>query len=62
MFKQINNLSGGELYLIASLLIFMVFFILVGLYIFKMGKDHVAMMRELPINDETSQQEFYEKD
>ncbi|MDQ8004156.1 MAG: hypothetical protein REI64_05095 [Pedobacter sp.] len=51
MFKQIKDLAGGEFYLIASLLIFMVFFILVGIYLIKMSKAQVAEMSNLPFNE-----------
>lgn len=51
MFKQIKDLAGGEFYLIASLLIFMVFFIMVGIYLIKMSKTHIAEMSNLPINE-----------
>ncbi len=51
MFKQIKDLAGGEFYLIASLLIFMVFFIMVGVYLIKMNKAHIAEMSNLPINE-----------
>lgn len=51
MFKQIKDLAGGEFYLIASLLIFMVFFIMVGIYLFKMSKTHIAEMSNLPISE-----------
>jgi hypothetical protein len=51
MFKQIKDLAGGEFYLIASLLIFMVFFIMVGIYLIKMNKTHIAEMSNLPINE-----------
>lgn len=51
MFKQITNLAGGEIYLIFSLIIFMVFFMLIGVYLFKLSKNHVELMRNLPIDD-----------
>ena len=51
MFKQIKDLAGGEFYLIASLLIFMVFFIMVGIYLIKMNKTQVAEMSNLPFNE-----------
>ncbi|RZL47773.1 MAG: hypothetical protein EOP00_10960 [Pedobacter sp.] len=51
MFKQIKDLAGGEHYLIASLLIFMVFFILVGIYLLKLNKNHISIMSNLPIED-----------
>jgi len=52
MFKQIKDLAGGEFYLITSLLIFMVFFLLVGLYLLKLNKNHINDMRQLPIADD----------
>lgn len=51
MFKQIKDLAGGEFYLIASLLIFMVFFLMVGIYLIKMNKTHIAEMSNLPFNE-----------
>lgn len=51
MFKQINNLAGGEYYLITSLLLFMVFFILVGVYLFKLNKNYINKMSQMPINE-----------
>lgn len=51
MFKQIKDLAGGEFYLIASLLIFMVFFIMVGIYLLKMNKTHIVEMSNLPFNE-----------
>lgn len=56
MFKQITNLAGGEYYLITSLFIFMVFFLMVGFYIVKMSKTHIAEMSSLPINEPQIQQ------
>ncbi len=51
MFKQIKDLAGGEFYLIASLLIFMAFFIMVAIYLIKMNKTHIVEMSNLPINE-----------
>jgi hypothetical protein len=53
MFNQIKDLAGGEFYLITSLLMFMVFFIIVGLYIFKLSKRHISFMSNMPIEDQT---------
>ncbi len=60
MFKQINNLAGGEFYLIASLFIFLVFFIMVSILILKLSKSHISMMSNLPIEDQ--QTTDYEQD
>jgi predicted PurR-regulated permease PerM len=47
MFKQITNLHGDELYLIISLWIFIVFFVIVGMMLFFMKKDHVRWRKKL---------------
>ena len=59
MFNQIKDLAGGELYLITSLLLFMVFFIIVGIYLLKLSKTHVSEMSNLPIEDQDA--EGYER-
>jgi len=51
MFKQITDLSGNEWYLIASLWIFLVFFIAVGILLFRMPKDHVNYLKGLPVDE-----------
>ena len=60
MFNQIKDLAGGELYLISSLLLFMVFFVIVGIYLLKLNKKHIEIMSSLPIQE--NQSEEYEKD
>ncbi|SFH43776.1 hypothetical protein [Pedobacter insulae] len=60
MFKQIKDLAGGEFYLITSLLLFMVFFIIVAVYLFKLSKQHVSLMSNLPIDDQPLKE--YEED
>jgi len=60
MFNQIKNLAGGELYLISSLIMFMVFFIIVAVYLLKLNKGHIQTMSELPIVE--NQNPEYEKD
>ncbi len=54
MFKQITNLNGDESYLIFSLLMFMVFFLLVGIMLVRMKKDYADEMSQMPLeeNDE----------
>ena len=56
MFKQIKDLAGDEFFLISSLLIFMVFFLLVSIYLIKMNKEHISLMRNLPIEDHQTQE------
>ena len=54
MFKQIKDLAGGEFYLITSLIIFMIFFLIVGVYLYKLSKNHIKIMRNLPFEDNQS--------
>lgn len=62
MFKQIKDLAGGENYLIASLLIFLVFFLLVLIYTLKMSKTYIAEMENMPIVEDDKHSQDYEKD
>ncbi|WP_395627242.1 hypothetical protein [Daejeonella sp.] len=53
MFRQfIDKTTGADVYLITSLGIFMVFFIIVTALLFTMKKNHVNYMSELPLNDD----------
>ncbi|MGM9477220.1 hypothetical protein ACS5PU_12345 [Pedobacter sp. GSP4] len=60
MFNQIKDLAGGELYLITSLLMFMAFFVIVGIYLFKLSKKHIEAMGEIPLQE--NQPNVYEED
>ena len=51
MFKQITNLQGDEMYLIASLWIFLIFFVSVGVMLFFMKKDYIKYMKDIPFDD-----------
>lgn len=53
MFKQfLDKVSGTEVYLITSLGIFLIFFILVAVMLFFMKKDHIKHMSELPLSND----------
>lgn len=53
MFKQfIDKMQGADIPMIASLLIFFVFFLLVGTYLFIIDKKHLTYMSHLPLNEE----------
>jgi len=54
MFKQITDLSGNEWYLIVSLWIFLVFFIVVAIMLVRMRKAHVDYMKGMPVNEDES--------
>ena len=52
MFKQFTeNINGHQVYLLSSLGIFLVFFIVVTIILLRLGKKHVDHMSELPLND-----------
>ncbi|WP_342332195.1 hypothetical protein [Pedobacter sp. FW305-3-2-15-E-R2A2] len=53
MFKQfLNQVDGSQVYLLTSLGIFMVFFLLVGILLLTMKKDEIKYMSELPLKDD----------
>ncbi|MGI4020019.1 MAG: hypothetical protein ACRYFA_00800 [Janthinobacterium lividum] len=55
MFKQfLDNATGNNPYLISSLAIFLLFFILVAVLLLRMKKDDINYMSDLPLNDEKS--------
>lgn len=53
MFKQfLDQTSGNQGYLITSLAIFMLFFVVVAILLLTMKKDEVKYMSELPLKDD----------
>ncbi len=53
MFKQfLNQVDDSQVYLITSLGIFLLFFIMVAVLLFVMKKDKIKYMSELPLNDD----------
>jgi hypothetical protein len=54
MFKQFTEgLTGSQVYLISSLGIFLIFFIVVTVLLLRMRKPHVNYMSDLPLEDST---------
>lgn len=52
MYQQfINTFAGSRFYLISSLWLFLIFFILVAVMLFRMNKKHIEYMKGLPLND-----------
>lgn len=52
MFKQFTeNISGHQVYLLSSLGIFLVFFIVVTLLLIRTRKAHIKYMSDLPLAD-----------
>ncbi len=56
MFKQINNLAGDEIYMLISLMIFVAFFVLATIALFKMPKTHINYMSDIPLDGEEPKQ------
>ena len=52
MFKQfIQNFADSRIYLISSLWLFLVFFILVAIMLIRMNKNHIEYMSRLPLKE-----------
>jgi len=52
MFKQFTeNISGNQVYLLSSLGLFLVFFIVVAFLLIRIRKNHIDHMSALPLND-----------
>jgi cbb3-type cytochrome oxidase subunit 3 len=52
MFKQFTeHIDGNQVYLIFSLFIFLVFFIVVIFLLLRLRKQHVDYMSDIPLND-----------
>lgn len=52
MFKQFTeNISGHENYLLFSLFMFLAFFIVVAVMLFRTKKAHIDHMSEMPLAD-----------
>jgi hypothetical protein len=55
MFDQfVKDVSGEQIYLIFSLWIFLVFFVVVSIMLFITKKQHVDRMSDLPLEDGTA--------
>lgn len=53
MFKQfISSIPGADVYMIFSLLPFLLFFLLVGVYLVLMDRGYRETMENLPLNDQ----------
>lgn len=55
MFKQfIHEVAGADVYLMASMLTFFFFFVLVGVYLVVVSRRHLDAMRDLPLQDDST--------
>ena len=59
MFKQfIQNFLDSRIYLISSLWLFLIFFILVAIMLMLMNKKHIEYMSRLPLNEDEKDDEL----
>jgi len=57
MFKQFTeNIDGNQAYLLFSLGIFFVFFVVVTVLLIRLRKNYVTYMSDLPLDDSTLDQ------
>jgi cbb3-type cytochrome oxidase subunit 3 len=56
MFKQfLDHADGNQGYLLSSLGVFMLFFILVAVLLLTMKKEDIQYMKELPLKDDNNE-------
>ncbi len=56
MFRQFTeHIQGNQVYLLFSLFIFLVFFIVVALLLLRLRKQHVDYMSDIPLQDCTEE-------
>ncbi|MFC5283913.1 hypothetical protein [Pedobacter alpinus] len=59
MFKQfVKTLQGDEVFMLISLLIFVLFFIGATIALIRMKKSYTEYMADIPLNDENEKQDF----
>lgn len=60
MFKEVlQSIEGVEFYTIVSMIIFILFFIGMTIWLFKVDKKYIKSMSELPLNEENNQVSNY---
>ena len=56
MFKQFTeHIAGNQVYLLFSMFIFLVFFLVVALLLLRLRKPHADYMSDIPLNDCTEE-------
>lgn len=56
MFRQFTeNITANQGYLLFSLAIFFVFFVVVTIMLIKMNKNHVINMSDMPLHDDNGE-------
>jgi len=56
MFKQFTeHISGNQVYLLFSMFIFLIFFIVVTALLLRLRKNYIDYMGDIPLNDNTEE-------
>ena len=56
MFKEVlQSIEGVEFYTIVSMIIFILFFIGMTIWLFKVDRNYIKTMSELPLNEEINE-------
>ncbi len=50
--NYLESISGVEIYPLTSLMIFFIFFVLLGIYVLRMDKTIVEEINNLPLNED----------
>lgn len=52
MYKDVlSDIEGISIYPIISLIVFVSFFVVLGIYVFKMKKDYISEMKKIPLEE-----------
>ena len=54
MSELLGNVTGADIYLIVSLIIFIGVFIMATIYMLILPKSHIKTISELPLNDDNN--------
>ena len=59
MFRQfLDKVQGADIPMVISLLIFFIFFILLGFYLLIIDKKHIKYMSDLPLNENSNYSDY----
>lgn len=56
--QMLDRIEGADVFVILSLLIFLLMFVGASLYVWKADKNHITKMSELPFNEPNNQSEL----
>ena len=59
MYKEVlQSIKGIEIFAVAALIIFILFFVIVVVQLFRMDNDHLKQMAQLPLEPENNSQNY----